>query len=462
MIKNYKNAFKSYDIRWIYWTEIDNLFSYTMWKAIWKYIQKEHWQNANFSISSDVRKNNIWLIEYFIQWMLETWFKNITIIKIWKNNEYKFWICSTPISYFISNWLFNLSVVFTASHNPWEYVWMKFFDSNTTFLSKDFLIKIFNETFSEKIKLPKKTNIINSIKSISFLNKIEKLEKILLKKFSSLKFNHQFCVDFSNWSWISFEKNFFSKINNTIFFLNDKPDWEFKSHLSDTSDTENYTQLKNKIIETNSDFWIMFDWDADRLWFVDWKWNIIQWDIIYSILINQIVKNKNTIIYEVMSTKRIKEITTEKWWNAILWKMWRFFIKENMDKNNAILWWESSWHFMFKEIWWYEMPLLALYYIIKEIEENDNNIEKMLKKYIKYYKTPVISQKVKNKDLILEKIKKEFQNYEQKYIDWISIFWNNFWFNVRGSNTENKIRYTIEWEENTVNKIKAKLENIIS
>jgi hypothetical protein len=31
MLDNYKLAFKAYDIRWIYWQEIDERFCYIMW-----------------------------------------------------------------------------------------------------------------------------------------------------------------------------------------------------------------------------------------------------------------------------------------------------------------------------------------------------------------------------------------------------------------------------------------------
>jgi len=62
---------------------------------------------------------------------------------------------------------------------------------------------------------------------------------------------------------------------------------------------------------------------------------------------------------------------------------------------------------MFKEIGGYELPLLALYYVMLELE-NFEDFTAMIKKYTKYFKTPITSYKTERKTEILEEIKKEF------------------------------------------------------
>jgi phosphomannomutase len=77
---------------------------------------------------------------------------------------------------------------------------------------------------------------------------------------------------------------------------------------------------------------------------------------------------------------------------------------------------EASGHYMFSEVGGYEMPLLALYYVLLELEEN-SNFDEMIDNFEKYHKTPIQSIKVKDKDLVLNKIKKYYSDYKQDYLD---------------------------------------------
>ncbi len=484
MLENYLKAIKAYDIRWIFNDTIDEKFVYILWRAIWKYFKNKYWPNWKFMIAKDVRPANDKIIPFFIQGLIEMWLENIDYI----------WLCSTAFAYHIWH-NYDLCVNFTASHNPPEYVWLKFFDWNTKFLSQSFLKDIFTKEYNnifnsscfycvndDPQSMQNTVNLTNNLlpeisektKKVfdnpkNVKNQIQDLYNFLEKKYNSLKETHKFVVDFSNWAACNYEKMFFKKLQQKwrkIKFINENPDWTFPNHLSDTQEYENYEQVIQEVKNWNFEFWIMFDWDADRLWIALPNWEVCPWDVLLTIFSKQILKEKNlkneNIVYEVMCSKTVKEEIEKLWSNWILYKMWRFFIKEKMDETNAILWWETSWHFMFREIWGYEMPLLALYYFIKELEELKNDSNKILEKYKKYPKTPVISKKVTDKNQVINRIKKQYNNYEQKHIDWVSVFSNDFWFNVRCSNTENKVRFTIEANnQKTLEEEKQKLEKLI-
>ncbi|MEI8091782.1 MAG: hypothetical protein WCG98_06280 [bacterium] len=89
------------------------------------------------------------------------------------------------------------------------------------------------------------------------------------------------------------------------------------------------------------------------------------------------------------------------------------------------------------------MPLLALYYFMKEMEEYASR-EALIDAYVIRAKSPVISIIVQDKDAVIEKIKEKYAEHEQQRIDGISIYAPDFWFNMRPSNTEDKIKFTVE------------------
>jgi len=271
--------------------------------------------------------------------------------------------------------------------------------------------------------------------------------KYLNNKWSELKKKHNFVVDFSSGAGVTTEKDFFDIMKNKhdILYLNDIPDGNFSAHESDTSHHENYSQLVQKVKELKSDFGIMFDGDVDRIWFVSPSGRVINCDIITAVITKQVLRNKKwwKIIFDIMSSKVIEDVAKQYEWEWIRYKTGRFFINKKLNEIWAIMAGEASGHYMFGEIWWYEMPLLALYYVLLELEEYEN-FDNMIDSFEKYYKTPINSIKVKDKDFVLETVKKYYHNYRQGYLDGISIYWDDFWFNVRWSNTENKIRFAVE------------------
>ncbi len=85
---------------------------------------------------------------------------------------------------------------------------------------------------------------------------------------------------------------------------------------------------------------------------------------------------------------------------------------------------------MFKEIGGYEMPLLAVFYIISALADF-SDFDAMIDSLQTLYKSPTISLKVEDKNRSLEAIKEIFKEFEQDYLDGVSVYGDDFWLNVR-------------------------------
>ena len=469
MLQNYYKAFKAYDIRAIYWEEINKKFAYILWKAIWEYMIKKYWKDSKFLIWCDVREANIDIINHFLHGMKELGFENISFAKFTNENvdknKYPYWICSTSTLYYLWQNNFDLGVSITASHNTGEYVGMKFFDRNVELISTDDLKLMFEKYYFEwKYDIELKNNNIEL--GLDIKNKYQNFLDFLKNKRSKLSKKHNFVVDFSSGAGVTTEKDFFEIIrkNHNICYINDFPDGNFTAHESDTSHAENYSQLVQKVKELKSDFGIMFDGDVDRIWFVSPTGKVINCDIITAIIAKQVLKDnkKWKIIFDVMSTNTINDVVIKSWWISIRSRMGRFFINRELNKIWAIMAGEASGHYMFGEIWWYEMPLLALYYVLLELEEY-NNFDEMITSFERYFKSPINSVKVEDKEESLNKIKEYYSTYKQEFMDGISVYGDNFWFNVRASNTENKLRFAVEADtEKKMNEVLNELQSIIN
>lgn len=448
----YQKAFKAYDIRGIYGTEIDASFAYFLWKAVGKYLFTKYKQ-PSFLLAYDVRHQNAELISHFIGGMQEVGVNHITVAGMY----------STPTLYYLAHNDFDLAVSITASHNPSEYVGMKFVDRNVELMPTAFLQELFNKEYSSDLPIISFSPVEDQF-SILITEKITKLTDFLLSKWNMLTKKYKFVVDFSSGAGVSFEKDFFHQLvdKHQIIFINDQPDGTFSAHESDTSDEANYAQLVQKVQESGADFGVMFDGDADRIGIVSNTGEIVKGDLLTAIIAQQLLKHGGAgeVFYDVMSTKLIEQLVRNTGWTAIRTRTGRYFINRELNERGGLFAGEVSGHYMFKEVGGYEMPLLAIFYILLALEKFPN-LGALLQTLQTTFKTPIISVKVEDKERFLVQVKEIFKEYKQDFLDGISVYGEDFWLNVRVSNTEHKIRYTIEAEsKEKMKEVQEKLAQI--
>ncbi len=83
-----------------------------------------------------------------------------------------------------------------------------------------------------------------------------------------------------------------------------------------------------------------------------------------------------------------------------------------------------------------------------------------MKQYKKYSQSGEINFYVDDKEGILESVKQRFKDGKIDELDGITIEYDDWWFNLRPSNTEALIRLNVE--ANSIKKVKEKLKLIES
>lgn len=140
------SAFKTYDIRGIWQEEIDEVFGLRMGLALGKHL-KNAYQNPQVLISSDVREANNELITAFLQGIYQAGVSEVTRIGT-LTERHKYGVCSTPFAYYAAQ-DFDCTCIFTASHNPSEYVGAKIVDRKSLSIRSSDLREMFEKETSE-------------------------------------------------------------------------------------------------------------------------------------------------------------------------------------------------------------------------------------------------------------------------------------------------------------------------
>ncbi|AVB76845.1 phosphomannomutase/phosphoglucomutase [Methanococcus maripaludis] len=435
-------VFKAYDIRGIYEKDLDDNFAYSLGKLVGKNYER-------IMVGNDIRIGSKKLLKPFIYGILEN-------SKVYYAGE-----ISTPLMYFGTLKKFDLGVILTASHNPKEYTGFKMCDIDAIPLSPVDEIKPDFEMFelSEEQKEEIENLDLESLK----VDILSKYLNFFTKKLE--KTNRKIAVDFANGATTNAEKKVLEKVLENKIFVNDFPDGNFPAHEPDTLKKECLIDIINTVKTNFCEFGLIFDGDGDRIGMVDEKGEILAGDILTAIISNEILNEvKGKIVYDLRCSKVVPETISKNGGTPVKTRVGHYFIKKLMHEIDAEFAGEFSNHFYFKSTGYFESPLLALNYILKALEREGKPLSEISKNYKKYFHSGEINFKVANQKKSIESIEKKYENIcKIEKLDGISLYCNDFWFNVRSSNTEPLLRLNLEADdEKTMNEKLTEIKEIIN
>jgi len=225
--------------------------------------------------------------------------------------------------------------------------------------------------------------------------------------------------------------------------------------------------LQKKVLDTHADVGFAVDGDGDRLAVIDENGKIIEPYLIFSVLIeNKLKENpKSKIIYEVLTSKSIDNTIRRNYGIPVVCRVGHTYISQKMIEEGAALGGELSGHYFFEETFGEDNALFAILKLIDYLSRTNKKISEVVKHYPKYfYESMRVPIKESEKISFIENLKNELKNegYEIDFLDGVKIKFKGGWANLRPSNTESKISIAYEgFNEKSFVDIKKFVEDII-
>lgn len=441
-------AFHDYDIRGIYKTDIDENFFYLLGRAVATYIGK-----GPIAVGHDMRLSSPALANSLTRGIVE---QGIDVVSLG--------MISTEMNYFASaKYDFEANVIVSASHNPPNYNGAKIVKKGVVPLHGGFGLDEIKSLMEKESFVEATTKGTVSYKNI-FNDWIEHaLSFIDQSKLKQLKV----VVDAGNGmggpSWVEVGKRL-TMLDFVPLYV--EPDGNFPHHLADPLKDENVADLKKMILEKEADLGIALDGDADRIFFMDEAGNKLSGTITTAILADYFLKKgARTILYNAICGRIVKE-TVEKYHGVpIRTRVGHSLIKEKMKETTGAFAGEHSGHFYFGENYNAESSLIAGLIMIQLISEEAKKLSAIKKTFEKYAQSPEFSFTADNIAAIIEAVEKNYrpQSVSIDYLDGLSVWYNDYWFNIRSSKTEPLLRLNIEADNQKVlAKIQPELVNLIT
>jgi phosphomannomutase len=179
---------------------------------------------------------------------------------------------------------------------------------------------------------------------------------------------------------------------------------------------------------------------------VDEKGEVIPMDLITG-LIARVLLERNPggrVLYDLRSSKAVKEVIEESGGIASECRVGHAFIKQQMRDEGAIFAGELSGHYYFQENFNAEASTLAALYVMNLMAKTGKPISQLVQDLRRYSHSGEINSEVNNKEAVMEKLKDVYSDGELTQLDGIKISYEDWWFNVRPSNTEPVLRLNLE------------------
>jgi len=431
------NIFKTYDIRGIYEEDFDEEMAYSLGKT-YVDLRKREMPEKKLSIvvARDMRGSSKTLKKSLIKGLIES---GVDVIDIG--------LSSTPTFYFaVANFNYDGGIIITASHNPKQWNGFKLVREKAIPISKDTGIDILRDKISN----------VGTRHGACLLGEIIELEDVLktqinhdlkfadIKKIKPLKI----AVDTANGMGAQYIEELFKHLPCELIKINFELDGNFPAHEADPIKEKNLLDIKTKVLEEKADLGIAIDGDGDRVFFIDENGNTIDQSIIRGVLAMLFLEEKpgSKICYDIRPGRITRDLIEENNGIPIITKVGHSLIKEQMIKEDAYFAGESSGHFFLNmDIGCFEIPVIIILKLLQEFSKGGKKISEYIRPYQKYFHSGEINSSV---DLEYEQIFKRvigaFPYGKINRLDGITIEYPDFWLNVRGSNTENKLRLNLE------------------
>ena len=431
--------FKAYDIRGIYGDTLTTDIAFKIGRAFATFVKCK-----KVVVGRDIRSHSADLFEALSQGLM---MQGADVVNL---NE-----CSTPMSYYANGLLkADASIIITASHNPAQWNGFKLCREQAIPISgatgiKDIERIVMEDSFDAPAEVP------GTVTDYDIAP--EYVEHV--GRSSAPNRRMKIVADFANGMGICEAQALYPHLDIDPLF--DTLDGTFPNHEANPLKLETLRELQDKVRGGSYDFGVAFDGDADRAGFVDEKGDIIPMDMTTALIAGNILATETSVIlYDLRSSWAVKEVIEEQGGTPTMCRVGHAFIKQQMRDADAVFAGELSGHYYFRDNYFTESSAMATLAVATVLSNTDKPLSELIRPIQRYYASGEINSEVEGTDSVLESLRKRYADGNMFELDGVSVEFEDWWFNVRKSNTEPLIRLNLEAK--TPELMKDKREEVLA
>jgi len=351
-------------------------------------------------------------------------------------------LASTDLLYFASGSLEVGGVMLTASHNPPQYNGMKFCLPGARPVGEDSGLADIREGAERNDAAPSSTP--GRIEERDLLDPYA--EHVL--SFVDVGKMRQLSVvaDTANGMGGLVVPAVFERLPFRLLHLFAELDGTFPNHPADPIDPENQRDLKRQVLASQADVGLAFDGDADRVFLVDEKADGVSGSEVTALVARAMLQRYPgaPIVYNLICSWAVPEVIRELGGTPIRTRVGHSFVKQVMAETGAAFGGEHSGHYYFRDNYRADSGLIATVLVLEQLSIEDAPLSSVLSPFRRYFDSGEINRRVRDQAGKIEEIASAFADGRGDRVDGLTVEFDDWWFNVRPSNTEPLLRLNVE------------------
>lgn len=426
--------FKSYDVRGIYPSELSEEVAYGIGRCFVPLLQSGGASaQPAVVVGRDMRPTGQALFGAFARGATEQGAEVVDIGMV-----------STDALYFaVGKYGFDGGVMITASHNPAQYNGMKFTRSQAEAISLDTGLATIRDRLLAG-DLPPKAEKAGSVTHRNVLDDFAEhclsfIDRTKIKPF-------RIAVDAGNGMAGETIPHVFKSLPCEIVPLYFELDGSFPNHPASPIEPENMIDLQAAVRKHSCDLGVAFDGDADRMFLVDEKGDLVDGSTVTALVaLNTLKKYPGAkILYNLIVSRSVPELIEKAGGVPVRSKVGHSIIKALMREQDIVFGGEHSGHFYFKQNWYADSGMIALLSCLEPFSEASGSVSATIAPIDTRFRSGEINSSVADVSAKLAEIGRHYSDAQIDRLDGLTISYPHWWMNVRPSNTEPLLRLNVE------------------
>jgi len=351
-------------------------------------------------------------------------------------------LSTTDMVYFASGRLSLPGAMFTASHNPPQYNGLKLCLAEAAPVGEETGLREIRELAESD--LPEPDAEPGGIRHLDMLP--DYLDHLMsfadLQTFRPLRV----AADAANGMAGLVVPKLFDRLPATLIPLYMELDGTFPNHPADPIQPENQADLKRAVKEHRADLGLAFDGDADRVFLVDERAQGVSGSLVTALVAKGMLERYPgaTILYNAICSWTVPEVIKENGGVPVRTRVGHSFIKQVMKETGAVFGGEHSGHYYFRDHYRADSGLVAAMVVMDQMSKAGRPLSELLEPFDRYASSGEINSVVRDQQGTIEKIARAYAGGRQDWLDGLTVEYEDWWFNVRASNTEPLLRLNVE------------------
>jgi len=422
------SIFKSYDVRGIYPSELSDDVAHDIGRAFAALVN-----GAVIAVGRDMRPSGKKLFDAFAAGANEAGADVVDIGMV-----------STDALYFaVGKYGYGGGVMITASHNPANYNGMKFTRENAIALSMDTGLSTIRDNIVRGA-LPPTAPKAGTVVARDILDDFAQhcLSFIDVKKIKPFKI----AIDAGNGMAGETVPHVFKHLPCEVIPLYFELDGNFPNHPASPIEPENMRDLQAAVLQYHCDLGVAFDGDADRMFIVDEKADLVGGDMVTALVGLNTLKHYPgaTILYNLICSRSVPEVISKAGGVPLRSQVGHSLIKATMREHNVVFGGEHSGHFYFRDNWFADSGMIALLQCLELFGEANKPVSEIIAPIDTRFRSGEINSTVKDIPGKLEELQDHYRDAQIDHLDGVTIQYPHWWMNIRPSNTEPLLRLNVE------------------